>query len=772
MKIKRGVRSLTGVFFTVIVGCLFLISCSLPKESEQWDITEKGDEIVIKAGMFERKFQKSENAASSLIIKGENVVNGATSGDFSVTLWKASPNKKPQGMAYSSEAGVEQKNDEKNSTDALKVKKKKGQVDQSVQWIDSVSVSGGRFGDVFDDVQYSIHSEKAETKQLEVTFSAQSSGEWKGLEAKVIYEIYDGSPAIRKRISLTNNSTQWLKLSNLVIDDVAVTGEYSTKTLFTPDVRGIESSIIAFHNADASAGVIVASEVPSKLRSISEKGASGYNRGFFEWVLGPGESFDSEPVLIYAFSGESYPTVSAISTAMDRCVEGEFKQFLKKNILKTTADIGTLVPVFCTWTNYAASIDERNMHEAADIASNIGFQCFQLDAGWSETGGNWGVSTPYPEKNKFPDLVGLMDYIRTKKMNAGLWYSIFISEEDGTNLSKGAVLASLPLVKRAGGVGLSMCYNKSREKYINDLVYMNKTYHATYFKQDLSNLCFGDIAEGHESRTLKESYLRGLRGLFQIQDGIRSKAPEAWLQLSHEIYWETPGPGADIAVLQHADSYHASPNEYWGAGHRKQLVNDSWKYDADSLQQKLLQGALRSRRLMYSHRGLPLERIEIFGAVTTNYKGSLSAEVIDRQVCSWLMGAPNSFSGDLTSLTEENVKQYKSRFAMLKRLQEKYGIYSCFQFSGVPEPTDEGWHWWGKLNPKGCGVVVVVRGNSGEKSRNVNVPWVLADKEYRLKGVFSGKDFGIFYGKQLQEGVLTISLDTYGQEILELSDVM
>lgn len=434
-----------------------------------------------------------------------------------------------------------------------------------------------------------------------------------------------------------------------------------------------------------------------------------------------------------------------------------------------TDDVGNLVPVFCTWTNYAASIDERNMRQATDIASNIGFQCFQLDAGWSETGGNWGVSAPYPEKNKFPDLVGLMDYIRAKNMKAGLWYSIFISEEDGMDPTKGPVLASLPLVKRAGGVGLSMCYEKSREKYINDLVYMNKTYHATYFKQDLSNLCFGDIAEGHESRTLKESYLRGLRGLFQIQDGIRSRAPESWLQLSHEIYWETPGPAADIAVLQHADSYHASPNEYWGAGHRKQLVNDSWKYDADSLQQKLLQGALRSRQLMYAHRGLPLERIEVFGAVTTNFKGSLSASVIDRQICSWLMGAPNSFSGDLTSLTDENVKQYKNRFSMLKKLHEKYGIYSCFQFSGVPEPTDEGWHWWGKLNKNGEGAVVVLRGTAGNESKKINIPWVNAEASYNLKALFSGKELGNYSGKQLQEGEILLSLDNMGQEIIEVS---
>ena len=43
-----------------------------------------------------------------------------------------------------------------------------------------------------------------------------------------------------------------------------------------------------------------------------------------------------------------------------------------------------------------------------------------------------------------------------------------------------------------------------------------------YFKQDFSNIIFGDLAEGHESRTRKESLLRGLRGL--LSGKIRSAA--------------------------------------------------------------------------------------------------------------------------------------------------------------------------------------------------------------------------------------------------------
>ena len=62
----------------------------------------------------------------------------------------------------------------------------------------------------------------------------------------------------------------------------------------------------------------------------------------------------------------------------------------------------------------------------------------------------------------------------------------------------------------------------------------------------------------------------------------------------------------------------------------------------------------------------------------------------------------------------------KRRFELLKRLQADYDIYRHFQFSGVPAPTDEDWHWWGKLSDQG-GAVVVVRGTGGESERKILV---------------------------------------------------
>ncbi len=134
------------------------------------------------------------------------------------------------------------------------------------------------------------------------------------------------------------------------------------------------------------------------------------------------------------------------------------------------------------------------------------------------------------------------------------------------------------------------------------------------------------------------------------------------------------------------------------------------------------------------------------------------------------MGTPMVFAGDLASLSTENITRYHDRFAILKHLEDAYGIYEHFQFSGVPSvPTDTDWEWWGKLTPQGYGAVVVLRGSQGSETRAVNVPWVQPSRRYKAKALFKNRDLGTYTGTQLQAGAMQLSLPKYGQEIVELS---
>jgi len=132
-------------------------------------------------------------------------------------------------------------------------------------------------------------------------------------------------------------------------------------------------------------------------------------------------------------------------------------------------------------------------------------------------------------------------------------------------------------------------------------------------------------------------------------------------------------------------------------------------------------------------------------------------------------GAPLNFSGDLRTLSEANIAHYRRRFDLLRRLQEQYDIYRHFQFSGVPAPTDDDWHWWGKLNAARCGAVVVLRGSGGPDRRAIHVPWVDSERQYRVTARFTSTDLGVRGGNELREWGVPLQLPPWGQEILELA---
>jgi hypothetical protein len=316
--------------------------------------------------------------------------------------------------------------------------------------------------------------------------------------------------------------------------------------------------------------------------------------------------------------------------------------------------------------------------------------------------------------------------------------------------------------------GFAMSFASTwRDFYVQELLALAKRYGVSYYKQDFTNIMYGDLADGHESRTRKESLLRGLRGLLSVQAELRRHNPELVTELTHEIYWGTPGVPADLAALKNAARFHIPPNEAIGADLPREFRDRTPNVEEHA--ELLRRGCWLARQRFYSHRGLPLYPLEFYAAATTDYKGSLSPLIQDRQVASWLMGVPVCFSGDSRTLSAAQIAHYRKRLDAVRGLEKTYGIYKRFQFSGVPEPTDIDWHWWGKLNPEGHGAVVVVRGSGGSAFRMVNVPWVRSDASYGITGLFTGKSYGAVGGQTLRATGIRVDLPVYGQELLELA---
>jgi len=735
-------------------------------------IVREGGAFRIKAGALERVIRVSNGnvATESLTVSGTPLLDGRTD-ELSFRISRAIPNRNPLELPLDSGAAAVSIAEAKaGGTDALNVgpnaKPETKETAEQVAWVDARSFSAGSWGQCFDLTNITVTAPKPGTQRLVVRARPLKDPVLVGVSVNLIYEVYAGFPVIRKWVEIHNNSANWLKLDNLLTDDIRLGNGFVQGMPLTPSERGATASITAFSHADNTKGVIVASEVPSALRIISEHGASGYNAEYFEWVIGPAESFVSEPTFLYGFSGEVLKTPSAESLPLDRAVEGGFKDFLREHLGISSAKTQIAAPLWCSWSNFGPALTDAIVREQADLAARCGFAVMQLDDGWQK--GRLGTR---PDEKTFPGFSETCDYIRAKGMRLGLWVSCY-RDRDAADFTALPAAASAPEVRRLGGVAMSFA-SSWNQYYANDLVFLHDRYGATYFKQDFTNIKFGDLAAGHDSRTRKESLLRGLRGLLESQSLLRRLAPDVANEITHEIYWGTPGTPCDLAALKNASLYHVPPNDYSGCGHPKERPGLAWdKYSPDTLRAQLVKGCMNARTRFYAYRGLPLECVEYYGAATVNWKGSLTPQIQDRQICSWLMGAPSVYAGDLASLTERNIARYRGRFEILKRLEATYGIYRRFQYSGVPAPTDTDWHWWGKLDSRGCGAVVVLRGSGGKDQQAINIPWVDPVETYKVTALFQAKELGTFTGRQLQAGELPLTLPPLGQEILELSRVL
>lgn len=746
---------------------LMTATVSFAAANQKWSIRREGDACILNAGNLQRIIAIDGTNVSNQSFKiGRNELLSKAASEIQLTLSKAQPNRGPQRIENANFAQDLESSAAFGSTDTLGFKGSAGKHDSKVQWINAIALDSVNWSGSFDNINTIISQPRAGVHRLILRVRSIKQSPLQDVSISIVYEIYQGHPAIRQWVEVTNNSPFWRKIDRLTLAAAPIGNALPNDIPLTPDVKDAVASIRAFTSSDQTFGLIAGSEIPSAVRDMDIKtGIMSYSENWFEWVLAPAETFGSEAVSYYAFQGAMVKTVSTVSTPLDRCVEGPYQHFLDKYIGVMANRVNLRAPRYCTWSNYAQHITGDITRKIIPLAAQCGFDTFQIDDGWQY---DRHGTEPHPEK--FADFDEICKQVSESGMTLALWVSSFRSP-DSKDIKALPDAFSLPLFKRLTGYGMSFA-SDWRKYYAQDLVYLRDRYGACYFKQDFTNIKLGDLAASHLSRTLKESHLQGLRGLLESQSLIHQMSPDITTQLSHEIYWGTPGVPCDLAVMKHAAFYHIPPNEYLGLGpikYRKTLVSEyADKTDPKKTRGDLLKGCFNARKNYYTHRGLPMHMLEHYGAVTANVKGALTTAIQDRQICSFLMGAPVIYSGDLLSLSKENIERYRKRFDQVKRLQKQYDIYRHFQYSGVPAPTDTDWHWWGKLNEDSEGVVIVLRGSAGDDKRKINIPWVLPEKSYKLKTLFGEEELGTFAGSDLINGALDIALPKYGQEILEV----
>jgi hypothetical protein len=728
-------------------------------------ITVSGEEAVLQAQPVRRVLRLAGGNVRTVRfqVAGQEML-AAPAREFSVVIAREKSNRQPRGLRPDE---VAESNDFSSANRARwrsegfdPARYDDPRPDAPV-WVDARTVEAGAWSALAGQPAAAVTRPAPGVTRLTIRTPLNRDPLLTGVEVDLNYEIYEGFPAVRKSARLRNLGDRWLRLERLVIDDLHLST--LTRKPLAAAMFGVQPSVVAFEAPGSAAGLIAASEVPSALRSITDQGAMGYTPSLFEWVLGPGEEFTTEPVFYFGFHGATQRTVSSVSTPLDRAVERPFQEFLHRHIGIAADRAPMHGPQWMTWAYFYDKIDDALVRQLATLAGRAGFTEMLLDDGWQK--GRLGTEV---DTAKFADFAATADFIRAQGLTLGLWVSCFRNRDSRDMRDMGEARILPPLIRSPQLPGLAMSFASPwRDYFVKDLLAVARRYGVRYFKQDFTNVMYGDLAEGHESRTRKESLLRGLRGLLTVQAGLRQAAPEIVNEITHEIYWGTPGVPADLAALKDTARFHIPPNEAIGTDLAREFRGR--RTSAAEHAEALRRGCWLARQRFYSHRGLPLYPLEFYAAATTNHEGSLTARIQDRQVASWLMGMPVCYSGDARTLTEDNIQHYRRRLDEIQRLEKTYGIYKRFQFSGAPEPTDSDWHWWGKLNAEGHGAVVVLRGGEGALRRAVNIPWVRAEKQYRVSGLFSGKNYGVISGRRLQDAGVMVELPVYGQDVLEIA---
>ena len=759
--------------FLVILTLLLVnsLSAAVVQSQKGWIQEPPSRSLQIESGILAMTIALSDSGllTESLTINGGDILEKESAG-IAFRLSFASPNRCPAGIQPENAPDYITHEQRQKTLCELDEQTRQFIGDTGVVFIDPIDIDGKAMSRFFD-LPTSSCIQSSAGNLYTLRFRSVERAPLQACAIELFFQTYRDCPVIRKWFALTNNSGRWLRLNSLIISDLVISETFRNRILLTPAEQGASSCLIAFGSADQDSGVILGSEIPSAMRMIKDSGEMGYADEHFEWIVGPGERFVSEPVFYFAWAGKNQKTISAPSLSLDRTVEGPLQEFLQNVLQIGTKDRPIYAPLWCSWSNFGQNVNDEIIREMADRAAKAGMRTLQIDMGWQR--GSLGTE---PDTNKFANFVMTSHTLRDLGLKLGLWVSVF-RDKESKDMHLFPNLVSCPLLRRKGpyedGYAMSLA-SPWKYFYVQDLVFLHDFYGAVYFKQDFTNIKYGDFAAGHESRSLKESRLRGLRGLLESQLLLRAGAADVVNEITHEIYWGTPGVPADLAALKAVCLFHIPPNDYSGLGKHawpNRVADYEHLENKELIEKELLQGCWNARQRFFAHRGLPLHCIEYYSASTVSIQQSLTRAIQDRQVCSWLMGAPYTFAGDLASLSADQLEHYRKRFELLRYLQESYDIYRHFQFSGVPRPTDSGWHWWGKLNEQGYGAVVVLRGSEGENHRRINIPWVKENQHYRVIPHLTGQKVKVLRGTELINGALDLELPLFGQEILELAPV-
>ena len=577
------------------------------------------------------------------------------------------------------------------------------------------------------------------------------------LEISLNYSVYDGQPAIRKRLVLRNIGSVPLHLSHLDIEAIAPSVGPESETILNAQYGAIpreifytgrsEDAALLIANGRTGIGFAVISEVPGYMKRVEVDGWFDaehvgihvlYDTDLmpFARTLAPGEEFTTAAVSTIAFKkGDGF-----------RDPQWVLPSYTAK-VLMRRVDAKGAPWIYNTWEPFQRSVTRDLVLSLINAASNMGMDIFTIDDGWQEEYGDNAVNL-----KAFPGgLKPIQDAVEKRGMRLGLWVpmaAIGTSTEEYRAHPEWSAIDLEGKQKTTGtmaGQKVVMClaspFRDEAAARINQLI---EQYNLAYVKLDLTTIfnAYGEApgcwAKGHDHGDWAESLNRTYEGIAYVTSKVYARHPDVLLDLTFELWGQKHVIDAGLLAAGDLD----------------------WMSNVDDNQPNSA-GPLQARTLLYQRAvSMPAESMligNIHGELP-NIHESFATEI----------GSAPLLLGDLRNLSAADQQWYREKIDWFKKLRATTKISeSFFPLGSWLQPSPAAWDGFARLAHSGNGVIVVFRNKSNASTANVQLP-LIPEGRFKLHSVITGQDLGTFTRSDFVRG---IQIEFSGNNTVDIFEV-
>ncbi len=576
------------------------------------------------------------------------------------------------------------------------------------------------------------------------------------LQVSVVYQVYDGQPAIRKWLVLKNTGTTPLHVSHLNIESISPSVGLSNETVLNAQYGAVpretfytgrsEDAGLFVSNARTGDGFAIVSEVPGYMKRTEING--WYDPGRvgigvlydtdlmpFERTLAAGAEFKTAATSLITFrNGDGFHDPHWVLPSYTSAV------LQRKSVAHGAPWI------YNTWEPFERGINRDITLQLIKVAGDMGMDIFTIDDGWQQ---EYGENTVDPKA--FPGgLDSIREAVEARGMRLGLWIpmaAIGLKSPDYEHHPEWAALdqsGKPKLTSTMGGSKVVMClaspFQDAAADRINDAI---ERFHLAYVKLDLTTIfnAYGEApgcwAKGHYHGDWAESLNMIYEGISHVTSKVYEKHPDVLLDLTFELWGQKHVIDAGLLAAGDLD---------WMSN-----VSDAQPDSA---------GTVQARMLLYERApSMPVESMLI---------GNLHADVPNAQeTFATAIGSAPLLLGDLRKLSAADQQWYHDHIAWFKQLRKNTEINeSFFPLGNWRQPSTASWDGFARLSRSGDGVIAVFR-NKSEESVVIHLPLVPEGK-FSVHSVVSGRDFGTLTKEDWIRGMPLPFVGSQTVEILEV----